>query len=123
MNLKELRTKKGLLQKDVAEKLGIGRTTYVRYETGQFEPDIKTLIRLADIFGVTVDYLIGREAAACADETPLTDKELALITAYRNNPAMQSAVDKLLGVPSEPASDLVEDIVSELLPTPASVQK
>lgn len=123
MNLKELRTKSGMYQKDVAKLIGIERTSYVRYETGTTEPDIKTLIRLADIFGVTVDYLIGREAAACADENPLTDKELALITAYRNNPAMQGAVDKLLGIPSEPASDLVEDIVSELLPTPASVQK
>lgn len=59
--LKELRLKKKLLQKDVADYLGVNRTTYVKYETGASQPDNDTLSRLADFFGVSVDYLLGRE--------------------------------------------------------------
>lgn len=58
--LKELRKQKGLFQKDIANKLGIDRTTYVKYETGASEPDIKTLLSIADIFDVSVDYLLGK---------------------------------------------------------------
>lgn len=125
MNLKELRIKNKMYQKDVAKILGIERTTYVKYETGVTEPDIKTLIKLADIFNVTLDYLLGRETSgniSRADESPLTGKELALISAYRNNPAMQGAVDKLLGVPAEPENNIADDVVSELN-TPLFVQK
>lgn len=125
MNLKELRIKNKMYQKDVAKILGIERTTYVKYETGVTEPDIKTLIKLADIFNVTLDYLLGRETSGSClqtDESPLTGKELALISAYRNNPAMQGAVDKLLGIPAEPENNIADDVVSELN-TPLFVQK
>lgn len=59
--LRKLRKEKQLYQKDVAAYLGIDRTTYVKYETGASQPDHETLARLADYFGVTVDYLLGRE--------------------------------------------------------------
>lgn len=58
--LKELREKNGLLQKEVAEKLGVGRTTYCQYETGNREPDLATLIKLADLFDTSIDYIAGR---------------------------------------------------------------
>lgn len=136
MNLKELRIKNKMYQKDVAKILGIERTTYVKYETGVTEPDIKTLIKLADIFNVTLDYLLGRSTSSTVsasaspegkatiqqNESPLTGKELALISAYRNNPAMQGAVDKLLGIPAEPENNIADDVVSELN-TPLFVQK
>jgi len=60
LKLKELREKKGLLQKDVANYLKIARNTYSQYEIGAREPDIITLISLADYFGVSIDYLVGR---------------------------------------------------------------
>lgn len=58
--LKELRKKRQVYQKDVASILGIDRTTYVKYERGQSDPDSTTLKKLADYFGVTADYLLGR---------------------------------------------------------------
>ncbi|VBB05613.1 Hypothetical protein LUCI_0823 [Lucifera butyrica] len=57
--LKELREKSGLNQSQAAEKLGISRVNYNRYENGEREPDNATLSRLANFFGVTTDYLLG----------------------------------------------------------------
>ena len=59
--LRQLRTNKKLTQKDVAEFLGVDRTTYVKYETGASEPNFDTLQRLATFFGVSTDYLLGTE--------------------------------------------------------------
>ena len=56
--LRYLREHQELSQKDVADKLGIARTTYNRYETGQHEPDLKTLKALAALFHVTTNYLL-----------------------------------------------------------------
>ena len=58
--VKELRTENRLLQKELAAELGVGRTTVVSWETGQYEPDLETLEKIADYFGVTTDYLLGR---------------------------------------------------------------
>lgn len=58
--LKQLREAKGLYQKDVAAFLGVDRTTYVKYERGDSEPNHDTLSKLASFFDVSVDYLLGR---------------------------------------------------------------
>lgn len=58
--LKKLRKEKKLSQQELADKLGINRSTYARYETSTTEPDYETLRKLADFFGVTVDYILGR---------------------------------------------------------------
>lgn len=59
--LKQLRTDSSMTQLDVARLLGVERSTYVKYERGSSDPSTATLIRLADYFGVTVDYLIGHD--------------------------------------------------------------
>ena len=56
--LKELRKENGWTQKEVAEKLCTSQQNYQRYETGQIEPDIKTLIMLSIIFEVSLNELI-----------------------------------------------------------------
>lgn len=61
MRLKQLRIAKGLTQKSVAEALSIARNTYNQYETGKRAPDIETFCRIASFFGVSVDYLVGRD--------------------------------------------------------------
>ncbi|MCX7710112.1 MAG: helix-turn-helix domain-containing protein [Clostridia bacterium] len=58
--LKQLRDERGLSQKDIAEHLGITRQAVAFYELGKREPDYQILRRLADYFGVSIDYLLGR---------------------------------------------------------------
>ncbi|APX73357.1 hypothetical protein BTM29_07005 [Companilactobacillus allii] len=61
-NLKLLRQKFGVTQKQVAEVLHVDVTTLSHYETGIRIPDIETLIRLADYYGTTVNCIISYEA-------------------------------------------------------------
>ena len=56
----ELRTKNNLKQEDVAAVLGVARTTYAMYEQGNREMDYELLLRLADHYKVSLDYLFGR---------------------------------------------------------------
>lgn len=58
--LRELRTQKHLTQEQVADKLGITRPAYTAYEAGKRQPDYSSLRQLADLYGVTTDYLLGQ---------------------------------------------------------------
>ncbi len=60
-NLRELRIASGLTQREVAEKLGISQPSYIRYEIGTAEPTLENLGKLADLFDVSVDSLLGRK--------------------------------------------------------------
>lgn len=59
-NLKILRKKYNLTQLDVANQLGIGRTTYLSYEKGTNEPNINLLIKLSNLFSITIDELLSK---------------------------------------------------------------
>ncbi len=58
--LLEQRTLHKLTQCQIAKYLHITQPSYIRYENGTAEPSIDTLIRLADLFDVSLDYLCGR---------------------------------------------------------------
>lgn len=57
--LKELRHERGMTQQHIASLLNIKQQSYIRYEYGTGEPSLQTLIKLAEIFEVTTDYLLG----------------------------------------------------------------
>lgn len=65
--LKMLRTSKGLKQKDIASILKINPNTYCRYENGDRTPPPEILIKLAEIFNVSTDYLLGRNGKKQAE--------------------------------------------------------
>ncbi|MBQ8615177.1 MAG: helix-turn-helix transcriptional regulator [Clostridia bacterium] len=59
--LKELRKKLNLTQTEVSTKIGIAQTTYSHYEIGNSQPDIATLVKLADFYKVPIDALVERK--------------------------------------------------------------
>lgn len=56
----EQRKLNGLTQRQVAEHLQVAQPSYIRYENGTSEPTLENLVKLADFFDVSVDYLLGR---------------------------------------------------------------
>ncbi len=86
--LKDLRLEANLTQKELAKKLNIGQSTIAQYEKGEREPTVHNLTLYCDFFGVTVDYLLGREDEAPASvHTPTTngqtEAERELLTLFR----------------------------------------
>lgn len=58
--IRDLRNDKDMSQKDIADVLGMSQTGYSKYETGENDIPTRVLITLADFYGVSVDYLLGR---------------------------------------------------------------
>jgi len=58
--LRLLRKEQNLPQEKTAAEIGVGFSTYRRYETGERVPDADVLVRIADYYGVSLDYLVGR---------------------------------------------------------------
>ena len=59
-NIRNLRLDKGYTQKQIAEMLGISQNTYSQYEIGVLNYPVDVIIKLADFYGTTTDYLLGR---------------------------------------------------------------
>lgn len=57
--LKELRKSAGLTQRQVSEKLNIRQQSYTRYENGTGEPNLETVAKIASMFDVSADFLLG----------------------------------------------------------------
>ena len=76
-NLKALRTAQGLSQRALADFVKVSQQSINQYENRDTEPDIAVLTRIADYFGVSIDYLVGHDPAAGElIPTNLTDAEL-----------------------------------------------
>lgn len=58
--IRDLREDRDMRQSDLSEATGIDQRTISNYETEKTFPDSASLIRLADFFGVSIDYLVGR---------------------------------------------------------------
>ena len=61
--LKRFRKSIGLTQTELAERIGIMQQVYYRYETGRNMPPVEIVLRIADAFNVSTDYLLGRSDA------------------------------------------------------------
>lgn len=99
--LYELRKEKNVLQQTVADAVGISRQAYGLYETGKREPDLETLSKIADYFGVTVDYLLGRDVDPEREEKPqihIPDKYKDVLVAFHGgaDDLTQEDVDKVI---------------------------
>lgn len=95
LKLKEIRTIKGYSQQEVADHLGSTAVSYSRYESGNRSPSLEMLIKLADYFDVTIDYLLGRNTGV---PQALSNYESSLVEAARkaDDRAKEDAINILL---------------------------
>ena len=88
-NLRQLRETNNLSQQKLIDELNLchAQSQIQSYETGKYEPDIETMIQIADYFGTSVDYLIGRATYArnveSISDNIVNEAEQQLLSRYR----------------------------------------
>ncbi len=70
LRIKEFREEIQFTQKELADKIGNVQRNVSNWESGTSEPDCETIVKLAEIFDVTIDELFGREPCAISKQTP-----------------------------------------------------
>lgn len=77
--IRQLRQDRGLSQVDLARRLNVTKQSVSNWENDNIQPSIEMLQRIADIFSVSTDYLLGRENRRYLEISGLTDEEIAHI--------------------------------------------
>lgn len=77
--LKRVRIDRHMTQAQVAKKIGVTASMVSSYETDIRLPSFDVMIRIADLFGVSVDYLLGRDNKRLVDLSHLTDEGAAVV--------------------------------------------
>lgn len=88
--IRQLRNDKGRTQKELSDKLHVGKTTVSNYETGYSVPDIEMLSQMAKLFDVSIDYILG-------NDRPSEGQDYITINVYGSIPA---------GIPIEAIEDI-----------------
>ena len=86
--LKSLRKQKGLTQVEVAKRIGISKAVVSSYEITDRRPSLESLVKLAKLYDVSTDYLLGLEPRRNVDFNGLTAKQvdavIAIVEAYKH---------------------------------------
>lgn len=90
--IRQLRKEQGWTQKQLSEKLHVGKTTVSNYETGYSEPDIDMLNKMAKLFNVSVDTILG-------NKNPVEGQDYITINVYGSIPA---------GIPIEAIEEITD---------------
>lgn len=99
--LQSLRKSRKMTQEDVAVMLEVSLSTYQKYERNAISPPYDTLIKLADFYGVSTDYLLGRETG----EPNTLDK---LVGEFDMSALEKEILDNYLNLPKNMRGDLME---------------
>lgn len=84
--LKELRESRGLNQAELGKRFGLSISTISMYESGKREPSFETVVKFANFFGVSIDYLLGQEKSSDIDKiVPKDDEEREFILLLRSS--------------------------------------
>lgn len=95
LKIRELREEKNLTQRELAAAIGNVQRNISNWENGFNEPDCESIVKLADIFGVTLDELFGRDSAATALE-PNGEREQLIRAVLSLRAEQQTALLTLL---------------------------
>jgi len=94
-NIIKYRKLSGLLQKELGEKVGVASTSVSSWERGANSPDVETLVKLCDIFGITINEMYGEEPK---------QQETTLLAAH------YEGKDLLRGMDKDQINDIMEFI-------------
>ena len=114
--LKELRQEKGISQKDLAEELGMARTTIANYEQDTRFPDQRTLCKIADFFNISLDYLLGRIDVPINAQSSSSDNLLDITQFTEDNSYIDLAneyMENLLSGKTDLAAEIVFDSIKK----------
>lgn len=95
VKIKDLRLEKNLKQKDVAKMLHIATNTLSQFENNKGRPSLEVLSAMADFYGCSIDYLVGRDDDYSAPTFYTSSEEQELIKAYRQLSFDQQQVVKV----------------------------
>ena len=100
--IRDLREDADLSQEEFAEKIGLYKTTYARYERGEQEVPLCIAIDICKFYNVSLDYLAGYKPKekTLYEQTKrvLTTKQQKLLNAYEQHTELQKAIDKILDI-------------------------
>lgn len=99
--IKELRIEKRLFQSDVAKYIGKSERIVGFYETGERDPNTDTLLKLSELFDVSVDYLLGKTDVKNSKVVSLDDIDIAFASGIKglnkeNQETLKSIMESLL---------------------------
>jgi transcriptional regulator with XRE-family HTH domain len=113
--LGKLLQERGVTAYKLAIELNISQSLISQWKHNKQVPNGENLSKIANYFNVSADYLLGEaKQTAVVPASDLTEHEKRVIFAYRNNPLMQSAVDKLLSVYKESNCEIAKDMCEVL---------
>lgn len=99
LKLKEARKRAGYTMKELAALLGITEGAVSNYENGKRQPDLTMLLKIADVFNCSTDYLLGRTDIpnAYIQETPaeLADVGVTEVTKTKNEPLTDQEIEAI----------------------------
>lgn len=94
--LKELRKSKKLTQEAFCKIIGVTQGALSGWENGRYEPDLKSVHKMADYFGVTVDYLLGREVVKNNKSKQASDEYESQLS-VRDKKDVAKRLDEVIG--------------------------
>lgn len=83
-NLKKARLQKGLSQKELAEEIGVAKSTYSLYESGNREPNVQTIKKISDTLSVSADELLG-----------INDEQVTMAAHFNGNEYTEEELDEI----------------------------
>lgn len=99
--IKSLRKEFNMGQQELADKIGVAKSTIAMYENGTRKPSIKVLFKLSDIFNCSIDYILGKSNIRNPNNVELSDLDIAFATGIKglnkeNQETLKNIIDGLL---------------------------
>lgn len=112
MRLSELMKKNNIQQQEMAEILNVSRASIYKYQQGKAEPSIEGLVKIADYFNVSLDYLCERQNKNLIFTDSLSDKKKELFSMIKDLNDDETLI--VLGFVARLANKPIDEVMSKL---------